>query len=79
MKKFLKDLLQTNGKWSYKRVTAMYVLNVAILYSFLPVVDDNFTVLEFVVASLLGYSASMVGLTLWQKKLENENKEELEL
>lgn len=78
MNQVIRDLLQTNGKWSFKRVTAIYVLNIAILYAFLPVVDDNFTVLEFVVASLLGYSASMVGLTLWQKKLENENKDELD-
>lgn len=78
MNTILKDLLQTNGKWSYKRVTALYVLNIAILYAFLPAFIKNFTVLEFVMASLIGYSASMVGLTLWQKKLENQTKNETE-
>lgn len=70
----LKDLLQTNGKWSFKRVTAIYVLNIAILYAFMPLFRPTFTVLEFVMMSLIGYSASMVGMTLWQKNLESKNE-----
>ena len=78
MNQVIRDLLQTNGKWSFKRVTAIYVLNIAILYAFLPAFVINFTVLEFVMMSLIGYSASMVGMTVWQKKLENQNKDELD-
>ncbi len=74
--KLLKDLLQVNGKWSFKRVTALYVLSMAILYSFLPIWYPEFTVLEFVMMALIGYSASMVGMTVWQKNLEYKNKEE---
>lgn len=65
----------TNGKWSFKRVTAIYVLNVAICYAFTPIKYPEFNVMEFVVMALIGYSASMVGMTLWQKNLENKNKE----
>ncbi len=74
--KLLKDLLQVNGKWGFKRVTALYVLNTAILYAFLPTWYPKFEVLEFVMMALIGYSASMVGMTVWQKNLEHKNKEE---
>lgn len=73
--KLIKDLLQVNGKWSFKRVTALYVLTVAIIYAFLPIWYPKFNVLEFVMMSLIGYSASMVGMTLWQKNLEHKNKD----
>lgn len=75
MKQVLKDLLQTNGKWSFKRVTAIYVLNVAIIYAFLPLRFVNFNVLEFVMVALIGYSASMVGMTVWQKTAETKKEE----
>lgn len=78
MSKFLSDLLKTNGKWSFKRVTAIYVLNISILYAFTPLVYSKFNVLEFVMMALIGYSASMIGMTLWQKSLDNKstNKED---
>ncbi len=79
MKKFIKDLLQTNGKWSFKRVTAFYVLNVAILYAFLPIVVSTFNVQEFVFWGFLTYSGSMVGMILKQKitELNKSNTEEI--
>ena len=73
MNKFFSDLLKTSGKYSFKRVTSIYVLNISILYAFLPVWFPKFPVLEFVMMALIGYSASMVGMTLWQKNLENKN------
>jgi hypothetical protein len=73
--KVINDILKDNGKWSYKRVTAFYVLNISIIYAFLPAIKPKFTVLEFVMMSLIGYSASMAGLTIWQKKLENKTDE----
>ena len=42
MKKLIKDILQTNGKWSYKRITSLYILNVAIIYAVLPIWFKNF-------------------------------------
>ena len=73
---FLKDLLQTNGKWSFKRVTAVYVLNIAIIYAFLPIWFPKFPVLEFVMMAFIGYSASMAGMIIWQKNLTNKKEEE---
>lgn len=76
MRKLITDILQTNGKWSFKRVTGVYVLNVAIIYAFMNVIVEKFDVKEFVFWGLISYSATMVGMTLWQKNLENKNKEE---
>lgn len=76
MMKIFKDILQTNGKWSFKRITAIYILNIAILYAFLPIWFPKFPVLEFVMMAFIGYSASMAGLIIWQKtltKIETEN------
>ncbi len=73
--KIIKDLLQTNGKWSFKRVTAIYVLNVAIIYAFLPIWYPKFPILEFVMMSFIGYSASMIGMTIWQKNLTGKKEE----
>jgi hypothetical protein len=73
MKKLLLDLLATNGKWSFKRVTAIYVLNVSIVYAFTPAIFPKFEVMEFVMMALIGYSASMVGMTVWQKSLDSKS------
>ena len=67
MKKLIKDILQVNGKWSYKRVTSFYILNIAIVYAILPLVVKTFDVKEFVFISLIGYSATMVGVNAWEK------------
>lgn len=74
--KIIEDILKTNGKWSFKRITAVYVLNIAILYAFLPIWFPKFPILEFVMMSFIGYSASMVGMTVWQKKLESKKTED---
>lgn len=67
MKKFVGDLLKTNNKFSYKRITSLYILNIAIVYAFLPVFLPSFSVLEFVFFGFITYSASMVGFTMYQK------------
>lgn len=71
--KIIDDLLKTNGKFSYKKVTSLYILNVAIIYAFIPLIFPKFTVLEFVFASLLGYSAIMVGVGSIEKFKLNKN------
>lgn len=67
MKKFITDLLMTSSKWSFKRVTALYILNIAILYVILPLFKPEFEVLEFVFWGFITYSGSMVGITAYQK------------
>jgi hypothetical protein len=70
MKKFLEDILKERGKWSFKRTTALYLLNIAILYAFLPLWMLNFDVKEFVFWGFITYSGTMVGMTLKQKLSE---------
>jgi uncharacterized protein with NAD-binding domain and iron-sulfur cluster len=67
MKKFVGDLLKTAGKWSFKRVTALYVLNIAIVYAVLPIFIPSFNVQEFVFWGFLTYSGTMIGMVLKQK------------
>jgi len=71
--KILKDILQTNGKWSFKRVTSLYILNAAIVYAILPIWFPKFTVSEFVFVSLISYSATMIGINAWEKNKLNKN------
>lgn len=70
MRKFLADILKEHGKWSFKRTTALYVLNVAIIYAFLPLLMLNFDVKEFVFWGFITYSGTMIGLGLKQKLAE---------
>lgn len=70
MKKVLEDILKEHGKWSFKRTTALYVLNVAILYAFLPIYMLNFDVKEFVFWGFITYSGTMIGLGIKQKLAE---------
>lgn len=82
MKKIIKDLLVTRGKWSFKRVTGIFTLLISILYAFIPSLLIVFEVKEFVFLGFLSYSATMMGMTLWQKKNvdqeNNKTKEEHE-
>lgn len=77
MKKFVSDLLKTSGKWSFKRVTAFYMLNIAIVYAFLPILIGEFNVQEFVFWGFLTYSAGMVGMVLKQKLSSTPTTEEV--
>ena len=76
MRKLIKDILQTNGKWSYKRITSLYILNVAIIYALLPIFFPKFDVVEFVFIALIGYSATMVGVNAWEKSKKVNKTEE---
>ena len=77
MRKLIKDILQTNGKWSYKRITSLYILNVAIIYALLPIFFPKFDVVEFVFIALIGYSATMVGVNAWEKSKQVNKTEEI--
>ena len=74
MWKIVEDLLKTNGKWSFKRTTALYALNLATIYAFLPLYVKDFEIHEFVFWGFITYSGAMVGLVLQQKlKTYNNN------
>lgn len=75
MKKLI-NILKTNGDWSYRRVTSFYILNIAILYALLPLLFLKFEVREFVFVALIGYSATMIGLNVWEKTTEKKETEE---
>lgn len=67
MWKFIEDILKTNGKWSFKRTTALYSLNLATIYAFIPLFIKDFETHEFVFWGFITYSGAMVGLVLQQK------------
>lgn len=70
MKKFLEIILKENGEWSFKRTTALYILHIAIIYAFLPMLMVGFDVKEFVFWGFITYSGTMIGLGLKQKLAE---------
>ena len=75
--KLLDDTLKTKGIWSFKRLTALFLLFCAVFYAFLPLVEKQFEVKEFVFWGMLTYSGSMVGMTLLQKsfKMNDDNSQ----
>lgn len=76
MNKIINDTLKSQGKWSYKRITSLYILNVAIIYALLPIFFPKFDVVEFVFIALIGYSATMVGVNAWEKSKQVNKTEE---
>ena len=69
IKKLISDTLKPNGKWSIKRLSAFTSFWVAIAYAALPLFK-NFKVHEFVFVGLLTYSATAIGLTVWNKSIK---------
>jgi hypothetical protein len=76
--KIIYDILKSYGKWSFKRITAIYVLNIAIIYAFIPLIFPQFNVLEFVFWGFITYSGTMVGMILKQKMDENKSTNKIE-
>jgi len=76
MIKFIKDTLQTNGKWSLKRCLAVLFSHYVIVYTYTPSWNSAFEVLEFVVASILMFVATLLGLNEYAKRLQLKNKSE---
>ncbi len=73
MKKLIADTLKPSGKWSIKRLGAFTSFWAAILYAILPIFKP-FEVHEFVFVGLLTYSATSLGLTVWNKTINNNNE-----
>jgi hypothetical protein len=72
MKKIINDTLKPNGKWSIKRLGAFTSFWAAIIYAFLPLCGKQFEVHEFVFVGLLTYSATAIGLTVWNKSIKTD-------
>jgi hypothetical protein len=67
--KILKDTLQSNGRWSQKRLMTFSSFFIAVIYAFVPLVRPDFEVKEFV---FLGILASG-GFSLYRTQKTNEN------
>lgn len=76
MIKFIKDTLQTNGKWSLKRCLAILLTHFIAMYVILPIWFPKFEVLEFVVFSFLAFVATLLGLNEYAKRLQLKDKSE---
>jgi hypothetical protein len=75
LKKLISDTLQPNGKWSMKRIGAFTSFWIAIVYAFTPIFSV-IEIKEFVFVGLLTYSATSIGLTVWNKKIKQDENEE---
>lgn len=73
MKRLIDETLRPNGKWSIKRLGAFTSFFAAILYALLPLFR-TFKVHEFVFVGLLTYSATAIGLTVWNKSIKNTDQ-----
>ena len=71
IKNIINETLKPNGKWSLKRLGAFTSFWAAITYAILPLFR-SFKVHEFVFVGLLTYSATAMGMTVWNK-LKNQD------
>jgi hypothetical protein len=69
IRKLINETLRPSGKWSIKRLSAFTSFWIAVLYAFAPLVT-TFKVHEFVFIGLLTYSATSLGLSVWNKKIK---------
>jgi hypothetical protein len=69
IKELIEDTLKRNGKWSIKRLSAFTSFWMAVIYALIPLFKP-FKVHEFVFVGLLTYSATSLGLTVWNKKID---------
>ena len=72
LKELLFDTLKPNGKFEHKRIASMISFNVAITYAFTPIFFPKFEVLEFVFWGFITYSATAIGMTVWNKKIDKD-------
>lgn len=69
IKKLINETLRPSGKWSIKRLSAFTSFWIATFYAFAPLLTP-FKVHEFVFVGLLGYSATAIGLSVWNKAID---------
>ena len=73
IRKLIADTLKPNGKWSIKRLGAFTSFWAAIMYAALPLFKP-FEVHEFAFVGLLTYSATALGLTVWNKTIKHDEQ-----
>jgi hypothetical protein len=66
----LKQTLKPKGRYELKRIASFVSFHISIIYAFLPVLFNNFKIQEFVFIGFLAYSATAIGLNIWNKKIE---------
>ena len=74
LKKLIADTLQPNGKWSMKRLGAFTSFWLSVIYAFAPIFSV-IEIKEFVFVGLLTYSATAIGLTVWNKSLRKNDEQ----
>jgi hypothetical protein len=73
IKEIFNQTLKENGKWSIKRFGGVSGFYVAVLYAFTPLLKPEFIVLEFVFWGFITFAGTALGLTLLNKKKQDEN------
>jgi hypothetical protein len=74
VKKLINDTLKPNGKWSIKRIGAFTSFWVSVVYAMLPLATI-FEVHEFVLVGFLTYSATAIGMTVWNKTIGKNDEQ----
>lgn len=72
-KQILDQTLKENGKWSIKRFGGVSGFYAAVIYAFTPIFKPEFVVLEFVFWGFITFAGTALGLTLLNKKKQDEN------
>jgi hypothetical protein len=65
----IKDTLKPKGTWEHKRLASFTSFWVSVIYAFCPLFT-TFVVQEFVFWGFLTFSATSMGLTVLNKKIE---------
>jgi hypothetical protein len=72
LRKVISDTLKPKGRYELKRMAAISAFFAALMYAFIPIFKPEFIVLEFVFWGFVTYSASAIGLSVWNKKIDKE-------
>lgn len=71
----IRDTLQVRGKWSLKRLASVSGFYAAILYIMLPAFNFKFEPKDWAFIGLISFSTASMGMTVWNKKVDNNNNE----
>jgi len=69
--KIIDDTLKPKGKYELKRIASLTAFYVAVVYAFMPAFIREFAVQEFVFWGFITFSASCIGMQVWNKKVDN--------
>jgi len=72
IKTIINDTLRPKGRYELKRMAAISAFFAACIYAFIPIFKPEFVVIEFVFWGFITYSASAIGLSVWNKKIDKE-------